>query len=181
MCLQLDGAFSGLRSPNFSHKCKCRALDTRARPKKRVAASAKVSFSATRERSQDAAHLCVRVPLIFSEEHHSNCSFALTQPQPCMQLGELCSLVPRKSTQWPQDLLPGADGCWGWGCILDTAWTAQLDNKAVFPTAMAHSQSHYPALWDSLGTPSLQHQGGLPTNQREMHGPRYQTSLKVHS
>lgn len=133
------------------------------------------------ERSQDAAHLCVRVPLIFSEEHHSNCSFALTQPQPCMQLGELCSLVPRKSTQWPQDLLPGADGCWGWGCILDTAWTAQLDNKAVFPTAMAHSQSHYPALWDSLGTPSLQHQGGLPTNQREMHGPRYQTSLKVHS
>lgn len=43
------------------------------------------------------------------------------------------------------------------------AWTAQLD-KAVFPTAVAHSQPHYPALWGSLGTPSVLHQGGLPTN-----------------
>lgn len=37
------------------------------------------------ERSQDAAHPCMRAPLrqaqrpvLFSEEHHSNCSFALT-------------------------------------------------------------------------------------------------------
>lgn len=27
-----------------------------------------------------------------------------------MQLGGLGSLVPRKNTQWPQDVLPGADG-----------------------------------------------------------------------
>lgn len=79
-----------------------------------------------------------------------------------MQL-ELCSPVPGKSTQWPQDLLPGADGCWGWGCVFH-GLDSTTRQQGCLLHCVAHSQSHDPALWGSLGTPSLQHQGGLPTN-----------------
>lgn len=72
-----------------------RALDTRSSSPKRRAASTRGSFS-------DSAHPCVRAPLMQAQWHvlpplqfHNNCSFALTQPHPCMKLAELRGLVLR--------------------------------------------------------------------------------------
>lgn len=62
MCLQLYGAFSGFSFLNFSHKSKCRALETRTRPKKDLQHLLRFLFL-PQERSQDSAHPCVRMAL----------------------------------------------------------------------------------------------------------------------
>lgn len=46
-----------------------------------------------------------------SLQFHNNCSFALTQPHPCMKLAELRGLVLRKNPQWSQDMATSAGGC----------------------------------------------------------------------
>lgn len=68
MYLQLYGAFSGFSFPNFSHKCKCRVLDTRTRPKKDLQHLPMFLFL-PQERSQDSAHPSVRVPLSQAQRH----------------------------------------------------------------------------------------------------------------
>lgn len=68
MCLQLYGAFSGFSFPNFSHKCKCRVLDTRTRPKKDLQHLPMFLFL-PQERSRYSAHPSVRVPLSQAQRH----------------------------------------------------------------------------------------------------------------
>lgn len=132
LCLQLYGAFSGFIFPNFSRKCKCRALDTRTRPKKDLQCLLRFLFL-PQERSQDSAHPCVRVPLSRDQRHapsspepHSNFPFALTFPYPCMQLGGLCGLDLERTHSGPR--ICSLEQMAVEGGVSYMTWTARLSS-----------------------------------------------------
>lgn len=73
-----------------------------------------------------------------------------------------CVALFLERAQWPWDLLPGADGCWGWECVL-----RGLDSTARQQGRLPYCHgTPSVTLPSSLGLSgaSLQHQEGLLTN-----------------